>query len=499
MKNALDFIAENWLIISPVLLEGIVRLIPSKKNYSIIRGVGKLLDKIIPNLKKGGGVHIIILMLISFASLAQQNTPTKMVYSYNTTDTAFLQTTRTNIQAAYGNAGGLYFDNGRNKWRVWSGSVWTDLVRTSVGTVTNVTGTAPIAVATGTTTPVISMPAAASAQAGYVNTASQTFGGVKTLGSPVFTGIPVAPTAAPGTNTTQIATTAFVTAAIPATITASNGLQKIVNDIQVGGDANLTTGVNFNVTLTDDGASNAGMFAGNGGISLDPTGTPNQAGVSIVSGSAKLFFGLDDFNIYGNGAGAIFKDITASPKGIQYSSTGYVTQLHSLVDKEYADTKLDGTMVSTRVPFGVDGNTLKTDATGTFTYTEGASGYATINHARIGSPPWYGSVTYGIVSDNPAFGVNISVADGTVTTPTPFQATIYGGKAYTVGNNLGGDAVIASGLGNGTARSGNVIIDLGSSRGSLYGYLKILNIPTSSAGLPSGAVWSNAGVLTIVP
>ena len=29
--------------------------------------------------------------------------------------------------------------------------------------------------------------------------------------------------------------------------------------------------------------------------------------------------------------------------------------------------------------------------------------------------------------------------------------------------------------------------------------LSIKNIPTSSAGLPSGAVWSNAGALTIVP
>ena len=29
--------------------------------------------------------------------------------------------------------------------------------------------------------------------------------------------------------------------------------------------------------------------------------------------------------------------------------------------------------------------------------------------------------------------------------------------------------------------------------------LSIKNIPTSSAGLPSGSVWSNSGVLTIVP
>jgi hypothetical protein len=29
--------------------------------------------------------------------------------------------------------------------------------------------------------------------------------------------------------------------------------------------------------------------------------------------------------------------------------------------------------------------------------------------------------------------------------------------------------------------------------------LSITNIPTASAGLPAGAVWSNAGILTIVP
>ena len=40
-------------------------------------------------------------------------------------------------------------------------------------------------------------------------------GSVAPLASPAFTGTPTAPTAAAGTNTTQIATTAFVTAATP--------------------------------------------------------------------------------------------------------------------------------------------------------------------------------------------------------------------------------------------------------------------------------------------
>lgn len=45
---------------------------------------------------------------------------------------------------------------------------------------------------------------------------NQTATGIKTLPSPVFTGTPTAPTAAPGTNTTQVATTAYTTAAVAA-------------------------------------------------------------------------------------------------------------------------------------------------------------------------------------------------------------------------------------------------------------------------------------------
>lgn len=46
--------------------------------------------------------------------------------------------------------------------------------------------------------------------------------GAAPLASPTFTGIPAAPTAAPGTNTTQLATTAFVAAATAAGVTSFN-------------------------------------------------------------------------------------------------------------------------------------------------------------------------------------------------------------------------------------------------------------------------------------
>ena len=48
-----------------------------------------------------------------------------------------------------------------------------------------------------------------------VNASHQDISGKADLAGPTFTGVPAAPTATSGTNTTQIATTAFVTAAVP--------------------------------------------------------------------------------------------------------------------------------------------------------------------------------------------------------------------------------------------------------------------------------------------
>lgn len=50
------------------------------------------------------------------------------------------------------------------------------------------------------------------------------------LDSPAFTGVPVAPTAAAGTNTTQLATTAFVTAATPDATTLVKGKVALATD-----------------------------------------------------------------------------------------------------------------------------------------------------------------------------------------------------------------------------------------------------------------------------
>ena len=67
------------------------------------------------------------------------------------------------------------------------------------------------------------------------------------LASPSLTGTPTAPTAAGGTNTTQIATTAFVKAAIDALIDASPGALDTLNELA----AALGDDPNFATTVTD--------------------------------------------------------------------------------------------------------------------------------------------------------------------------------------------------------------------------------------------------------
>jgi hypothetical protein len=130
------------------------------------------------------------------------------------------------------------------------------LNQNTTGTAANVSGV--VAIANGGT-------AATTAAEALTNL------GAAPIDSPTFTGVPLAPTAAPGTNTTQIATTAFVTNAVSA---ATNGGATSVGAISSSSDQNgasINAGV---LNLAPADASNGGIVT---------TGTQTFAGAKTFS------------------------------------------------------------------------------------------------------------------------------------------------------------------------------------------------------------------------
>jgi hypothetical protein len=95
-----------------------------------------------------------------------------------------------------------------------------------------------------TTAPVTSV----AGRTGAITLAVADISGAAPLASPALTGTPTAPTATGGTNTTQIATTAFVTAAIP-----TNNVKAWVN---FNGTGTVAIRASMNVTsITDNGVA----------------------------------------------------------------------------------------------------------------------------------------------------------------------------------------------------------------------------------------------------
>lgn len=140
-----------------------------------------------------------------------------------------------NLPTGDGSPGYVIFTDGAGQWG------WT-----AVGTVTSVDasgGTTGLTFSGGPITTSGTLTLAGTlvvANGGTGTTTSTGTGSVVLSGSPALTGTPTSPTAAPGTNTTQIASTAFVSAAIALAVT---GLLHFIGTTNCSANPNYPAGV----------------------------------------------------------------------------------------------------------------------------------------------------------------------------------------------------------------------------------------------------------------
>jgi hypothetical protein len=126
------------------------------------------------------------------------------------------------------------------------------------------------------------------------------------IASPTFTGTPAAPTASAGTNTTQLATTAYVTAAVAALIDSAPGAINTLNELAaaLGDDANFSTTItnsiaavqsDVNQNETDSDAAEAALSGRIDTLEADPT-TATAVAAKLDASAVSTFGGtlVDD-------------------------------------------------------------------------------------------------------------------------------------------------------------------------------------------------------------
>jgi hypothetical protein len=180
------------------------------------------------------------------------------------------------------------------------------------------------------------------------------------LASPALTGVPTAPTAAPGTNSTQISTTAFVQAAIAALVDSSPGTLDTLNELAaaLGDDPNFATTISTALGLKAPLASPALTGTPTAPTAAPGTNSTQLATTAFVAAAAALLAPLASAALTGTPTAP-----TAAPgtNTTQLATTAFVAAAAALL-APLASPALTGTPTAPTAAPGTNSTQLATTA-----------------------------------------------------------------------------------------------------------------------------------------
>ena len=321
--------------------------------------------------------------------------------------------------------------------------------------------------------------------------------------SPAFTGIPTSPTASAGTNTTQLSTTEFTTGAV-ATLEASttattNSLQALKAPI----DSPVFTGVPTAPTPADGDVSTKlattefvrlsapvlSVASKTGAVSLTvadvsgaaPLDAPIFTGVvtapTPIYGSNSIIVATTAF-VQGEKFNTTFTGVPSAPtapagtNGAQIATTAYtdtaVSNFNSIVAATYApliSPALSGTPTSTTFAYGTNGTQIATTA-----FVQGEK----VSPAFTGAPtaPTAANGTSNTQIATTAFVNNITGTLGTMSQQNANSVAITGGTVSGLGTPL---ALVDGGTGSSTAAGARTNLGLASGATTTVGTIAVQN------------------------